>query len=355
MQTLIRDLAQQTGQPCLTIIFNTHRHHPENQQDRIVLKNLQTRAEEELERNVEPSAAKSIVQRLEVLAAELDHQFNLDSLLLFVHPEKTEFVRLPIPVQDRIAVSDRFYTRDLYRAEQLKQRYYVLVLSRERVRLIEGEGTKVFRVDPDPFPMDNATLFTTDRQKLSTNKGQDNLIEEFFNRVDKQFLKIWNADRAPLVVCTEERNFFHYEKVADRKNLIIGHLNQNRLDEKVERIIEETWPIARANQQAETEARLGELMEAQNAGNAFSDLNEIWRRAQEGRGRLLFVQDNYFQPALWTNDHFVTVDPGKPFPEESDPDIIDRIIEMTTLTGGEVIFTNEEQLADFQGLGLVGR
>jgi hypothetical protein len=346
---------EQQGNPCLTIALNTHRHHPENQQDRIHLKNLQNKAIQEMEAKWEKSVQRAMEDRLDRLTREIDHEANLDSMLVFIHPDFAQLKRLPIPVINRVAMGERFYIRDLFRTLQLMQKYYVLVLSRDKARLLKGSMEALEEEVRAGFPFENEGLFTTDTFKLSTQKGQDNLIEEFFNRVDKQFQEVWLKERLPLVVCTEERNFFHYEKMADRKNLIIGHLNMNRLEEKADSIIRDAWPIAKAYNQAKHADRISELKRGVSAGNAFSDLNDIWKHVQEGRGQLLFLQEDYLQPAVEENGRLAVLPPGSELPPGADPDILDRLMEMTYLLGGEIIFTDQKALADFQGLGLVGR
>jgi len=355
MQALLRELMEQQGNPCLTIALNTHRHHPENQQDRIHLKNLQNEAVREMEAKWEKEVCRAIGDRLETLVEEIDHESNLDSLLIFVNPDFTQIKRLPIPVINRVAAGERFYLRDLFRVLQYKQRYYVLVLSRDKARLLKANMQELEEEVQEGFPFENQDLFTTDTFKLSTNKGQDNLIEEFFNRVDKDFQEVWLKDRLPLVVCTEERNFFHFEKVADRKKLIIGHLNMNRLDEKGNAIIRDAWPIARAYNQAKYADRISELKRTVSSGKAFSDLNDIWKQVQEGRGHILFVQEDYLQPAVEQNGQWAVLSPASPPTPQADPDVLDRLMEMTYLLGGEIIFSDQKALAEFQGLGLVGR
>ncbi len=346
---------EQQGNPCLTIALNTHRHHPENQQDRIHLKNLQNEAIRQMEVKWEKGVRRAIEDRLNTLTREIDHEANLDSLLIFVHPDFDRSIRLPLPVINRVVLAERFHIRDLLRTLQYMQKYYVLVLSRDKARLLKGNMQALEEEVREGFPFENQDLFTTDTFKLSTQKGQDNLIEEFFNRVDKLFQEVWLKERLPLVVCTEERNFFHYEKMADRKNLIIGHLNMNRLDEKADSIIRDAWPIARAYNQTRHADRISELKRGVSAGNAFSDLNDIWKRVQEGRGQLLFLQEDYLQPAVEENGRLAALPPGSGLPPEADPDILDRLMEMTYLLGGEIIFTDQKALVDFQGLGLVGR
>ncbi len=356
MNDRLKKLKDIQSECCVTIILNTHRTKPDNKRDPILLKNLAKEAEERLLNDHDKRFARPLIDRISALADSIDHQFNLESLILFVNDGGVaEYLRLPISVEDRVVIDSTFATRDLVRAIHQQEAYYVLVLSRDEARLIEAANDKVVAEVGDPFPMGKKGLYTTDKLQMTMNQGSDNLIEEFFNRVDKAFHTVWARNPLPVLVCTEERNLHHYLKVADKKHIVIGHLNRNRLDEKAHHIVPEAWSVVHQANKERNELRIQELKSAVGTGKFLSDFNHIWQAIHEGRGQTLFVQRGYFQPAVVEDGVITLVSPGQAKQINVVDDIIDEMIEANMRFGGDVVFLSEDLLQDFQGLALVTR
>ena len=87
------------------------------------------------------------------------------------------------------------------------------------------------------------------------------LVEEFFNQVDKIVQERTKENPLPFILVTEERNRFHYEKVTD-KNRIIGHMNQNRDGDKAQNIVKEAWKIVKKLNEERIRQRNQELRDA---------------------------------------------------------------------------------------------
>lgn len=355
MNNVLKKIKDIHAEGCVTILLNTHRTKPDNQHDPILLKNLVKEATERLLNDFDKREAKVFIERLDALVEKINHNFNLDSMAIFVNKEIAEVTRLPIPVENRVVIDNTFATRDLVRAMHQQEAYYVMALSRDKARLIEAANDKVVQEIGGDFPYENNTLHTTERHDLSTAKGTDNLIEEFFNRVDKTFQTAFAENPLPLVLCTEERNYHHYLKVADKKHLVIGHLNKNRLDEKAHHIVADSWPIVHQYNRDNNSKRLQELKQAIGTGKFLSDFNEIWTAILEGRGQTLFVAKGYFQPARLNNGAISLVTDAEAREKDVIDDIIDDMIENNMRFGGDVVFLAKEDLKEFQGLALVTR
>lgn len=356
MDKTLKRLKDIQSECCVTIILNTHRTKPLNQKDPISLKNLVKEAESRIFDSYDKRFAKKIVDKLEKLVDSINHNYNLDSLILFVNEDTSEFVRLAIPVKNRVVIDNTFATRDIIRSINEEVSYYALVLSRKNARLIMARNDLVIKEFGNNWPIENTSLFATDKHKLSTASGQDALIEEFFNIVDKQVNSSIKEDPLPVIVVCEERNYNHYLKVADNKSIIIGHLNKNRDDEKTHHIITEAWPIVKDIVTKTKNERIAELGKAVSSGKLRADINDIWRVVNQGRGRTLFIKKRTFYPAYIIN--------GKIFPANSEnqpegseyvDDIIDEIIDINQKFGGDNIFLDNDYLDKYDGLALITR
>lgn len=355
MNSILKKLKDITSDCCVTIILSTHRTMPDNDKDGIVLKNLVKEAETRLLAGYDKRVATSLINKLNDLAGSINHRLNLESLVLFVNENVAEYTRLPIAVENRVVVDKTFATRDLVRALHRESAYYVLVLSRDKARLIEALNDKVTREIEYGFPVENSVLYPSQRAEAAIANRQWNLYREFFNQVDKQLNEVLKEDLLPVVICTEESNYPEYLKIADRKEAIIGNLNGNKMLDKAHHIIDEVWPVVKRLNTEKNSQRLHELSAAVNSRNFVTDFNEIWKAIGEGRGRTLFVQQGYFQPARLVNNEIELVAPGDTDEPDLIDDIIDEMIERNLEYGGDAVFLSHDELKKFQGLVLVTR
>jgi len=339
---------------CISIVLNTHRTKPDNQKDEIKLKNLVQEAEKRLIEMYDKRKVWSIMENINKVVDTINHNFNLESLVIYANKDFAEFTRLPIKVEDRVVLDFTFATRDLIRAMHSESAYYVLVLSRQQARLIEAYGDNVVNELKGEFPIDNS-LYTTDKAKLSTNKGQENLIEEFFNRVDKNVLASIKDHNLPILLVTETRNFSHYKKIADKKEFIIGHVNGNYDDETAQKIIAETWEVMLPLIKEKNTNRITELKKSVIEGKVLSDINEIWNAVQYGKGKTLFVKCGYFQPIIIEENDIQLTDASNQGQINYIDDIIDEMIEFNMAFGGDVVFVEGDGLKDYNNLALLTR
>ncbi len=358
MNKKLNDLKNVNAENCISIILNTHRTAPDNQKDPIVLKNLITETEERLMNSLDKREVKEIIDQINQLAQSIDHNYNLESLILFVNVEKkiSEYLRLPIRVVDRVVIGDTFATRDLIRAVHLNASYYVLILGQQKARLIQAINDEVVQEFADPFPYENEDLHPTSAIEGSNANRQTNLTAEFFNRVDKEVNIIRNENPLKVLISTEEENFSEYLKIADKKDSIYEQvLNGSRIDEKAATIVKDSWTIIKDNIEKRNLGRKESLNKAVGTGHFLSDINEISNAIKEGRVHTLFVQEGLFQPATMSNGTINLLGENDEKPKGVIDDIFDDLIEMNLDHGGEAVFLPAGLLDEFNGFGAITR
>ncbi|MFN3640651.1 MAG: hypothetical protein ACK4UK_07010 [Flavobacterium sp.] len=356
MESNLKKLKNVVAETCVTIILNTHRTKPDHLKDPLTLKNLIKEAQQRLESDLDKRKAKAIIDRIFELEKSIDHSHNLESLILFVNENIAEYVRLPVAVTDRVVIDPTFATRDLVRSLHLESGYYVLLLSRQKVRLIEAFNDKVVREIDKPFPIENTQFYSTNGVELSNASRQTQLVAEFFNRVDKEVNLQRKENPLPVLICSEESNFHEYLKIADQKQSIYPtFLNRNRLDEKDHAIVSEAWPLIKEISTQKNHARIEELEKAVGTGKFMSDLNDIWRALTEGRVQTLFVQQGLYQRARLDGEQLIKVGDTENVSGEVIDDIYDEMIEISLEYGGDVVFLPPGPLEAFQGFGAVLR
>jgi len=342
------------AEPSVSIILNTHRTRPDNLQDPILLKNLIKEAEERLLAGYDKRLAKTILDKLDTMANKIDHSHNLESLILFANAEFSDYTRLPVAVENRVIIDHNFATRDLVRAMHSEAHYYVLVISRRNARLIEAFSDKVIAEIGEGFPINN-TLIITDKLKQSIAKNEDNIIEEFFNRVDKALATAIKNKKHPIVLATETRNAEHFKKISMHKSLIAAHINRNRDDDDARHTVADAWVEFSRVVAENNAARLSELKQAVSVGNYLSDLNDIYDAVKAGRGKTMFVTKGFFQPAYIENDQIVPVNQLETGHQKSFDDIVDELIELNLDSGGDTVFVEPGELDSFGNIALTTR
>lgn len=357
MNPLFKKVKNIQAEGCVTVILKTHRSHPENEGDALRLKNLVKNAEERLYESFEKRFVWPIMERLEALVEKIDHRKNLESLLIFVNKDIAEYTRLAINVTDRVIIDDNFATRDLIRAEHEQESYYTLVLSKNEARLIEAMNDKAVAEVKGNFPYKNETLYNTDKLKRSMAGSDENLVKEFFNRIDKEVQTILKAHPLPVIIVAEERNFTHFMEVADRKDFYTGGVTKLRGVEeaKMHHIIDQAWPEVHKLNRERNAKRMEELGIAVGSGKFLSDINEIWNAILQGKAQTLFVKKGYFQPGIIEVNNIKPVAQLKKDDTGICDDIIDEMIEQNLAFGGDTVFIEGNALEKFQNIALITR
>ncbi|WP_353096468.1 hypothetical protein [Empedobacter brevis] len=356
MNTKLKELKNITSNCCVTIILHTHRTRPDNNKDPLLLKNLVKEAEERLFAQKNKKEAELIIRRIHELANTIDHNHNQESLILFVNETIAEYIRLPIEVEDQVIIDTTFATRNLLRSLQMDTSYFVLLISQQKARLIEAFNDKVVAEDSDSFPIENDQFYPVSKAEKSNANRQTNLIAEFYNRIDKIVNNIRKTAPYPVLICSEEAQYYEYLKIADEKQSIFStFLNGNRLDQKTHAIVSDAWKIVKQDKTDTNNARLAELEKAVDSGNFLSDTNDIWQAIKQGRVQTIFVEQGKFQPAVLEND-LITYVNGE---QLTDPNVIDDIygelIDVNMKYGGDVVFLPKGKLDQFNGLGVITR
>lgn len=356
MNIRLRELKNIQSENCVTIILNTHRTIPDNEKDVINLKNLVKEAENRLlgydtKRNVTP-----IIENLKKLADNINHQENIESLVLFVNEEIAEFTRLPIQVTNRVVIDQTFATRDLVRALHSYSNYYVLVLNRDKVRLIEAFNDKVVQELDGAFPFESPIQFTSVNSEPSNASRLRNLTSEFFNEVDKAVQLVRKENPLPVLITAEQNTFHEFLSLSNQKDSIFETcLTRSRQNEKANAIVSDAWDFVKGFLENRNKERINELEKAVGQNKFLSDTNEIHRGILEGRVQTLFVEHGLYQPAVLEADSIVYVSENERNDKNVIDDIYDELIELNMDFGGDVVFLPPGKLEKFNGFGAVTR
>ena len=354
IEKTLKEIKDVMEYPSVTILMRTHRTHPENKKDSTRLRNLLREAENRLLGDFNKREIDGLLENLKKYEDGFDHNLNLDSLVLFLNSDTARHVRLPVEVEDRVIIDKNFATRDLVRALNKEEHYYILRLSQNTVNLFEAYSDRPVReVNEGEFPMENE-LYNTDTLKRSMATKEDNMSREFFNRVDKAFQKLYNESPLGVVLVGVDRNISFFREVMDNSQMVIGTLIKNLDHQTPYQVVKEVWPVAQEGIRERRKEALDRLGAAVGQNKFSTDLNDIWKMVNQGRGDRLLVENDYFQPAKLTDDDRLKLVDDQTEPGVID-DIVDEIIERHLSKGGTITFMDNGQLKDHQGIALVLR
>jgi hypothetical protein len=340
-------LAMETNTPCVTISLNTHRTHPDNAQDAILLKNLLKEAEKRVIDEFGKRPTLQLLEQIEAVRKEIDVNYNLDSLHIFLSNDTQEIVRSTWETNNGgVHISESFAIRPLIKNFNRSENYLVMLLSQSGVQLYEAVNDDIIsEVRNDDFPFSENRHYNTHSDKGSDAKHLDDLVREFLNKVDKALVKVYNETGLKCVVIATEDNYSRLQQVADRPSVYWGYANIDYNNTVTHHISKQSWELVKEHQKQRRTEAISEIQEAVSHGNVLTDLQEIYQASIDGRGDLLIIHQDFSQSVIMKDERtFDSVnDPTTP---NAIDDITSTIAWQVISKKGRVIFTSQDEIKD---------
>jgi len=362
----LRSLAAHHGGTCVSIYMPTHRAGPETQQSPIRLRNLLRTAEEQMvARGLRAPEARALLAPAERLAADSDFwRRQGDGLAAFISAEGISAYRLPLGFEEIAVIGDRMHIRPLLALFTGTGRFYVLAISQNTVRLLQGTRQSVADVDLAGAPHSMAEALHDDDFEKHTQlrslsrfggSGARGPVVGHGHEIDekeriRRYLQLVNhgvhdalrEGPHPLVLAAVEYEMALYREVNTYPHLlaegIVGNPDLASADDLYRRGRDIVAPIFR-QATADAVARYHSLA---GTGSTADDVAEVVRAAASGRVDVLLVGSETY---AWG-----TFDPGSlavalhDQPRNGDEDLLDRAAVETLLKGGTVYTVADDDL-----------
>jgi hypothetical protein len=360
--------------PCVSVFMPMHRSGSETQQDPIRLKNLIREAEGHLiARGLRTPEAKELLEPAERLLRDgLFRQHQSDGLAMFLSPEVFRYYLLPFVFKELVIVTDRFHIRPLLPLLSGDGRYYILALSQNKIRLLQGTRYSVNEVSLADVPENLAETLRDDDswkdlQMHSALSGKGTLsaithgeevdskenIRRYFRRIDKGLHELLRNERAPLVLAGVDYLHPIYKEVNSYPHLMDEGIAGNPERLSAGELHELTWTIVKPCFQKAQQEAVNRYKEFASSGQASNGVRKIIPAAYHGRIELLFVIPDLQQ---WG-----TFDPGTDEihlhkkEKTGDEDLLEYAAIRTLLNGGTVYMVGAEKMPDTDPLAAVFR
>ena len=352
----LQKLATEKNTPCVTISLNTHRTHPDNAKDEVLLKNLLKEAEDRVIAEFGKRPVASLLEKLESISAEIDVNYNLDSLHLFLSNDTKEIVKSNWKTNNEgVHISDSFAVRPIIKSFNRSESYLVMLLSQSGVQLYEALNDEIIaEVRNDDFPFSENRHYNTHSDKGSDPKHLDDLVREFLNKVDKALVKVHNeTDLNCVVICTEN-NYSRLQQVADKPSIYLGYSAMDYNKTETHQIVKQSWEIIKSQQKERRSKAIAEIKEAVAQSKVLTDLQEIFQASIDGRADLLIVHQDFSQAVLMTSDRTFELTNDRTEQNAID-DITSNIAWEVLSKKGRVFFTSQDEIKELGNIVLKTR
>lgn len=343
----LEKLAAEKSTPCVSISLNTHRSFPENAQDEIMLKNLLKEAENRVIAEFGKRPALSLLEKMASVSSEIDNNYNLDSLHIFLSNDTQEIIKSAWPVNEsKVHISDTFALRPLIKDLLRTEEYLILLLSKGGVKLYNAVNDSIIKeVENDDFPFSEMSHSLSNSDNLSDSKVLDDAVREYLNKVDKAVVKVHNLTGLECVVICTEDNYSRLLQVADKPSIYCGYAPVDYNNNSTDHLSKQAWEIISEMQLKRRTDAINEMQEAVGQGQVLTDLQEIYLAAIDGRADLLIIHEDFTQPVLMTGDRSFDLVTDNTQPNTID-DITSNIAWEALSKNGRVVFTSQEKIKD---------
>ncbi len=364
--------------PCLSLYQPTHRHHPENQQDPIRFRNLVKQLQQSLlQKHAEPEVV-ALLEQFGTLADDRDFwKHTLDGLAVFAAPGLFRVFGLQRPVAEMAIVANSFHTKPLWRFLQSTDRYQLLALSLDRIRLYEGNRDALDEIDPAPgvprtIKEALGEELTEPHQTVASYGGtgsgssamhhshggrkdeMDIDTERFFRAIDRAIAdKHSRPTGLPLMLAALPEHHGTFHQVSHNALLLRDGIKIDPAALSLDQLRERAWQIMEPHYRSRLAALADEFAVANSAQMGLDDLHRVAEAAASGRVGTLLVEAGR-QIAGRLDPANGQVELGELDHPEAD-DLLDDLGEIVRSKGGKVAVIPAEQMPTETGVAATCR
>ena len=354
---------------CVSLFLPTHSKGGDTQQDPIRLKNLLKDAEDRLvQKGMKSFSAKALLKPAQDLVSDTrfwSHQS--DGLAIFMSPTHLSIHSVPFNFDELVIVADRFHVKPLLPLLSGDGRFYVLALSQNQVRLLQGTRFSMDEIDLEDMPtslsealqydvMEKPLKWHAPRQKASSGKtgifhghggGIDNTKEDilqFLRRIDKGLRDVIGSDGIPLVLAAVEYLIPMYKEANTYPHLLEKGISGNPEGLTSEDLHSQAWNIVEPHfKQAQQEA-VDRYYSLVGTGKTAQHLDSIIRAAYSGQIDTLFVPIGLQRWGDFDPENLAVRIHDEPMAD--DEDLLDFAAIQTILNSGTVFAVEPENVPD---------
>ncbi len=300
---------------CLTLLMPTADAGQETRQNPIRFKNLLGRAEDLISGTAMPAASqKKYLEPLRAMVSDKPFWANQSKgLALFRSEAEVRIYRLPVELNEFVAVGDHFHVKPLLPFLLKDRRFYVLALSQSEARLLECSRQEVRELKVEGMPANLAEVLKFDESErqlqfhtgtpkaeggrrsamfrghgVGFDESKDNLLR-YFQQVSRAVESELKDETAPLVLAGLDHMIGAYRETNKYANLLEEGVVRNPDGLSTEELQGRAWAQIERRLEAEEEKALEAHVKASTRSPSSQDLKEILPAAYHSRVDTLFL------------------------------------------------------------------
>jgi hypothetical protein len=344
----------------VSVLTPTHRREPDNAQDPVRLRNVLAEAKRQLDSDpaITRERRNDVAGQLDQALAEVDLAHAEDGLVIFAAPGEHQVWSLARPVPERVVLSDTFLTRNLVAAQAAERPVWVLSVSPDRATLWSVGGDRVTEERTGGFPLTRTVNENPDPERLeqvgdTPSTFRDEGTRHFLRDADTSVAAVLRDRPRPLYVTGEQAALSFLDEIGTVTRDATGIAHGGLAHGTPEAVRQALRPVIDDENRRDVGTVTRELETARGRKEFAAGVDEVRRTAEEGRVRLLAVEENYRVTVRDDGgDHLVPAESGDLDARE---DIVDEIVERCLDTGAEVRFVPDGTLGDAPGIAGVLR
>lgn len=375
----VQELLAESEPPCMSLYMATHKTHPENLQDTIRFQNLVKQLEESLLLQNSSTAVKKLLEPFEALYQNSEFWKHTSKGLAVLGTSKLfEVFRLPVPVIELAIVADNLHTKPLRHYLQSIEQYHVLGLSRQDIRLFEGNRHSLTEIElhsdiPNTITealgeelTDNhltvASYGGTGGESSNMRHGHggkkdevDNDTERFFRVVATHIENHYSKPTGwPLVLAALPEHHDLFQKVNNSPLLMPNGISINPESISLDNLAKMAWEVMQPAYLLKLKALTDKYEQAKANGLGSDNADDVIEAASAGRvDTLLLEAGRVIAPRIRNKNTgtFQTTDLTQPKLD----DLLDEIGILALRTGGMVMILPPEKMPTQSGLAAIYR
>jgi hypothetical protein len=363
--------------PCLSLYQPTHRHRPDNAQDPIRFRNLVKSLDESLRQKFTPREAQPLIEPFLTLADNREFwMYTLDGLAVLAAPNFFRVYRLQRPVAELAVVADSFHVKPLLRILQSADRYQVLGLNRQKIKLFEGNRDALDEIELAPGVPRTITEALGDEltephmtvasygmgaggpaMRHSHGSKQDELdkdSENFFRAVDRAVLQHHSRPSSlPLILAALPEYHHLFRQVSQNSFLLAESIAGDPDALPIDALRERAWRVVEPRYLTRLAGLVEEFGAAKSNGLGSEDASLVAEAAVAGRvGTLLIEADRHIPGRIDYGSG--RIEPGDLSHPEVD-DVLDDLGELVIKKGGQIVIVPTERMPTRTGIAAIYR
>jgi hypothetical protein len=364
--------------PCLSLYQPTHRHHPDNQQDPIRFRNLVKELEEPLRQQFSKDDIRTLLQPFLALANDMDFwNHTLDGLAVLGARGIFRVYKLQRPVTEFALVADSFHTKPLMRILQSADRYQVLGLNRQEIRLFEGnrdalDEIELARTVPKTITEALGDELTEPHRTVASyggigdghspmhhgHGGKESEVdidaERFFRAIDRGILEHHSKPAGLTLILAALPQYHHlFHQVSHNPLLIEDSIEVHPDSLTIEELRQRAWQILEPHYLARLAKLVEEFGNAKSKGLGDDVLVQVAKAIVAGRVATLMIEAVRKIPGR-IDSATGEIEFGDLSHPEVD-DVLDDLGELALKKGGQIVIVPAERMPTDTGIVAIYR